>query len=73
MKGNPVYLRLMRRDSDEERRQLLHLLGTAAGIEGAQIVSVHLKGGYRVAIQLPTASVDPLLRLLEANNWMAVL
>jgi hypothetical protein len=52
--------------------QLLALLRAAPGVENAEIVGVHPKGGYRTTFDLSDDSVDAFLALLDANDWMSV-
>lgn len=72
------YQRLLRRrgattHTEEERTQLLALLQSAPGVENAEIVGVHPKGGYHATFDLPVDSVDVFLALLDAHDWTSAL
>ncbi|PPU44422.1 hypothetical protein XarbCFBP7697_00350 [Xanthomonas arboricola] len=72
------YQRLMRRRgsntySDDERRQLLELLETAAGVAGVTLIERHPRGGYRVKFELSRDSIDAFVSILDEHDWMSVM
>ena len=61
------------RDGDSERDSLAHALASAPGVRQFEIVEPHVKGGYRVLLDLDESSLDDFIAHLEAHDWMSVL